>query len=313
MFGIFQAVIILTLLMIVLTGCATAVLIDDAFIGDPVELDFHVVHADLPNAMVYWRESPGFTESAMTVNPPYAGCTKVNFYVNPAKKAKPLGRNAKEFSLLSFYNEATERALWNNIPVSDKCAVLLTVGTIKGINFTGISASTRAGYFKRTSITFPEPVPPDSSAVPGVFFAPLFDAVFWVGYWGYYPITRPLCPSAPDSVRVSFHFPDGTSKETVITDDGAKALVDEKLPIFSCHMYCPHRVCVSYWLIAAMLDLRVDFRYGNGLGDLRIEDYQGSWNYRINGVTQIKSKVWEIEDNTNQIDFILNDSSEENQ
>ena len=59
MFGIFQAVIILTLLMIVLTGCATAVLIDDAFIGDPVELDFHVVHADLPNAMVYWRESPG--------------------------------------------------------------------------------------------------------------------------------------------------------------------------------------------------------------------------------------------------------------
>ena len=51
-FGMFRAVITLVLLSTVLTGCATAVLIDDAFIGDPVELDFHVVHADLPNAMV---------------------------------------------------------------------------------------------------------------------------------------------------------------------------------------------------------------------------------------------------------------------
>jgi TPR repeat protein len=88
---------------------------------------------------------------------------------------------------------------------------------------------------------------------------------------------------------------------------------DEQMLFFGCgeNMYCPEEVCVSYWLIAAMLDLRMDFRYGSRQGDLSIESYQGAWKYRINDGTQIRSKYWDIEDDTHQIDFFLNDASDD--
>jgi len=286
-FGMFRIVVALDFLSIFLTGCATAITTDTVFIGDPVELDFHVVHADLPNAMVYWRESPGFHKSALRFNPPYTDCDKVNFYVNPTKKdAKALDDNAGETTLITLEDESGERALWNKIPVSDECAVLLIVGAIKDVNFTGISASTRAGHFKRVNITFPEPAPPDSSVWPGLIVAPAFDLLFTSYYIMYYPLVTPMCPSVPDSVTVSFQFPDSTSKETVITEDRAKLLVVEEFLIPGCgNLYCSDRACVSYWVIAAMLDLRIEFRHEikEDIEELSIEGYQGSWGYRING------------------------------
>jgi len=111
----------------VLTGCATTMMVDEVFLGDPVELDFRVVHSDLPDAMVLWRESPGHNETALTFNPPYIGCEEVSFYVNAIKKkSKPLTHKSKEFSLVTLDNESAELAIWENIPSNDKCAVLLT-------------------------------------------------------------------------------------------------------------------------------------------------------------------------------------------
>jgi hypothetical protein len=76
---------------------------------------------------------------------------------------------------------------------------------------------------------------------------------------------------------------------------------------FGCgeNMYCPEEVCVSYWLIAAMLDLRMDFRYGSRQGDLSIESYQGAWKYRINDGTQIRSKYWDNKSSPPQADGVF--------
>ena len=300
-----QTIIALTLLIPILTGCATSMMVDVVFIGDPVELDFHLVHSDLPDAMVYWREKPGFNETALTYNPPIEGCDKVNFYVNPIKKkGKPLAQNAKDAVLVTLENELDEMVLWENIPESDKCAVLLTIGTFKDINFTGISASTRNGPFERVNLTFPEPEPADSGAWPGLVVAPVLDVAWMAAYISYFPTNRAICPAVSNPVKIMFRYPDNTMKESELSYDYARSIYDKSTlgSVFmsaltgNCgdNVHCTQTSCVSYWRNAAMIDLRMEFRREKN--KLFIENEANHWKYRIeNSSSMVLDKAKHIE------------------
>lgn len=307
LFKVVRTLTSITFSFVAIAGCVTTHLADDVFIGDPAELEFRVIYSDLPNATVFWREEPGFIDSALVFNPPYTGCHDVSFYINPNnKKAKQVTQRLKKYTLIVLENESDELALWEYIPESDNCAVLLTIGTINDISFTGISASTRNGHFKRVSLRFPDPVPPDSSDWPGLIVAPIFDFV-WTGMIiAKYPLYRPLCPSVSVPLVVSFQYPDGTHKETELTYDRAGNLYDMSSLYVRCggNHLCSQTSCVAYWRNAAMLDLRMEFRDTND--KLVVDRDNINWKYRIS----LSSGSDVVSNRTNSITFHLTENVE---
>ena len=145
-------------------------------------------------------------------------------YINPRPaNTTELTKKPTDIDPINIATESDELALWNYID-DQQCAVMVFVGRIEKIDFEGVSISVPNAIIRRYSDSLPKDVPADSRYWFGLTVAPLADALIPVGMMENALISPAICPS-PNTITVTFDFPDGTRKETALTKDEAATLL----------------------------------------------------------------------------------------
>ena len=286
----FLLLICLLLVSIIFSGCLTTHYASEG-IGKKAKIKFEVLNPEAPNPVIHWLEYPIPNETALTLNAPLPGCEKLRFFANPTKSnMHELSDKMEKVELIKLRTAKDEQNLWNYLP-PDQCSVLLTVGYG---DFIGVSASTRSGVFKRHEISFQADKESNAGALILATLAPFYDVLYSPLY-----LTMGLAVStapAIDEVTVVFDFPDGQQKETKLTYDEALRILKNHFfySDFSELKINPSRI-VNFWLHAALIKLRLDFKMDGMPKDLdspfwrtglkSVDKFEGSWAFQIDDST----------------------------
>jgi len=275
---------------IIFSGCATTHYAHDV-IGKQATIKFEVLNPDMPNPIIHWLEYPVPNETALTLNPQLLSCEKLRFFVNPTESdPHELSDKLEEVELIKLRTEKDEQILWDFLP-PDQCAVLLTVGYS---DFVGLSVSTRSGVFERHEISFQKDIEGNPAKLILVSIAPFYDAIA-MPFVLTYVLADSAIPSI-DYVSVIFDFPDGRREETKLTYDEASHILKDHFYYsdFSEVKISPSRI-VNFWLHAALMKLRLDFRM-EGLPKNEdspfwqtklksIDKFEGGWLFQVDDLT----------------------------
>jgi hypothetical protein len=291
----FLLLICLLLVSIIFSGCLTTHYASEG-IGKKAKIKFEILNPEMPNPMIHLLEYPIPNETALTLNPSLPGCEKLRFFANPTKSdVHELSDKLEKVELIKLRTEKDEQNLWNYLP-SDQCSVLLTVGYG---DFVGVSASTRSGVFKRLEISFQEDIESNAGALILATLAPFYDALYSPLY-----LTMGLAVStapAIEDVTVVFDFPDGLQKETKLTYDEASRILKNHFfhSDFSELKINPSRI-VNFWLHAALIKLRLDFKMEGLPKDLD----SPFWQARLKSVDKLESSwFFQIDNSTSGYDL----------
>jgi hypothetical protein len=280
---------------IIFSGCATSHYAHDV-IGKQATIKFEVLNPEMPNPVIHWLEGPIPNETALTLNPNLIGCGKLRFFANPTKSnTDELSAKLEKVELIKLRTVKDEQNLWNFLP-PDQCSVLLTVGYG---DFVGLSVSTRSGVLARHDISFQKDVESEPFALVLLTMAPFYDALYMPSY-----LALGLADSTIhgiDDATVVFDFPDGKRKETKLTYDEASDVLKGHFfySDFSEVKINPSRI-VNFWLHAALMKLRLDFRM-EGLP--RNED-SPFWQTKLKSIDKFEGNwLFQVDDSTSEFDL----------
>jgi hypothetical protein len=289
------------LILLNLGGCVTTQVAKQATVGESAILSFQVLFDDMPDPMVIWLSddsgfyAPNPSVSALRLNPPLTGCDSIKMFINPASHdPRPLSLQPENIQAISLKSEKDEMNQWKYVN-NDNCTIVLTVGMIEDIDFSGISASTSSGTFQRHNFSFPS----DTSAKPshlGLLPLTLFaDAFLVTGI----VVASPALVMSPDDqpspkaqLSVSFALPNGILKETTITKSECEELLGLSHEIYThpaFHKYgsetC-YETRIADLTRAALFKLRLSFEENETLGEpfrrlSSVDGYDGLWTHDL--------------------------------
>ena len=260
-----------------------------ATVGEYATIEFQVLNEDMPEPLLYWSElapdpigggndiPPEYI--ALKFTPPLHQCKSVRVYINPSPgNATELTKKPKDINPINIATESDELALWNYID-DQKCAVMVIVGRIEDVDFEGVSISVPNAIIRRYSDSFPKDVPADSRYWFGLTVAPLADVGIAIGIMEGQLIWPVTCPW-PDTITVTFEFPDGTRRETVLTKGEGEILLQHVSTLSL--IYCPRSAYVDFWTRAALVKLKMEFHIQDNVLK-SIDGVSAHWTHNVDG------------------------------
>ena len=278
-----------------LAGCVSWQIVKEATVGEPPVFVVQVVFDDMPRPMIIVLSDnqippPPPVITALALTPPLTDCSSVNFYVNPnSHDSNLLEFKPRDIQPIWLKSKAEEMAQWRYIK-QNKCTIILTIGYIEDVGFSGISASTSSGPFVRYKFTFPEGEPAKPSYWAALPFTLFGDAAITTGLIVYAPfIYGHGVPQ--DKLQISFTFPDNTRKETVVTRSECDDILKRTTGIYRHPAFNLFRIsetcneeAIDDWTRAALFKLRLSFEEEPS-GDRRqlssVGGHYGPWAHDV--------------------------------
>jgi hypothetical protein len=271
-------------------GCATRHTLEDVA-GERAEYNFRVLDADMPHPMIHWVEKPRHIETALRLDPQLAACKKVIFFINrhPDTPIQLSDAQAGAYPL-DLLSRDEEMESWKYIH-EKKCALLITLGTIREDLFTGVSISTNNDIVRRHRTVIQGRLKGRPSQLGWLMFSGIHDYVYSPVYvLGGAASMKARGPTHP--VTVIFEYPEGARAQTDITRSEVTALLGTYYPnVLSVPMYPLEHI--RAWARAAIAKLKLEF-VEETTGDLAhdewipdsldlkmVDGYWGNWKYTI--------------------------------